>query len=153
MFVRPATEADRRILWEWANDPETRAQSFNTDPIPWHDHRAWFDRVLADESRFLVIGCAPDPVGVVRFDIEADDATISVTIAPGMRGGGLGVRLIRAATAWFHERHPLPVTAWIRTTNTRSLRAFEQAGYERSLSSVPDRSVPDRVQYVHPGPH
>lgn len=147
MHIREATQDDREVIWEWANDPETRAQSFDRSAIPWRDHVAWFEGVLADEYRILVVGCDPEPVGMVRFDIDGDDATISVNLAPTSRGRGLGVRLITEATAWFHERHPMAVTAWIRPTNLSSVRAFDRAGYRRTSS---ERA--DRLRYEHHGP-
>jgi len=36
--LRRAIYKDMRIIWEWANDPDTRKSAFNTDPIPWDTH-------------------------------------------------------------------------------------------------------------------
>jgi len=33
--LRPVCADDCRMIWEWANDPLVRSQSFANDPIPW----------------------------------------------------------------------------------------------------------------------
>jgi len=40
--LRCAAEGDSRTIWSWANDPETRAHSFSTEPIPWEKHTTWY---------------------------------------------------------------------------------------------------------------
>ena len=41
--LRKATEADSKLYFHWANDPETRANSINTSEIEWKDHLIWFN--------------------------------------------------------------------------------------------------------------
>ena len=47
-YFRYVKEADRELLFTWANDAETRRQSFSSDPITWDEHVAWFARTQAD---------------------------------------------------------------------------------------------------------
>ena len=35
--IRKATETDSKLYFQWANDPETRANSINTSEIEWKD--------------------------------------------------------------------------------------------------------------------
>lgn len=49
-YLRAVEEADRELLFEWANDEETRRESFSQAPITWEEHAAWFARTQADEA-------------------------------------------------------------------------------------------------------
>lgn len=125
--LRPATADDARRIFEWANDPTTRAVSFSSEPIPWETHVAWFARKLADPACRLYVVCDDDePVGQVRLDHEGARATISVAIAEPHRGRGLGVAAIRAALL---ESEAEAIDAFILDDNARSIAAFERAGF------------------------
>ncbi|NUS74551.1 MAG: GNAT family N-acetyltransferase [Corynebacteriales bacterium] len=130
--VRPAEPKDSAAIWKWRNDPATRAASVNTDEVCWADHQGWYDRTLASEERFLLIGeFEGEAVGVVRFDAtESDTWEISINMAPSARGKRLSVPLLNAGHAWLVDTFgPQSVTALIRVENSASLRAFENAGY------------------------
>ncbi len=125
MTLRPATEDDATRLFDWANDPSTRAVSFHAEPIPWDTHVAWLRKKLAERAcRLFIAEADGEPVGQVRLDAADDRATISVSIAKAHRGRGLGVAAIRAATA-----HAEGIDAFILADNTSSVRAFERAGF------------------------
>ena len=62
--LRPVCADDCRMIWEWANDPLVRSQSFANDPIPWESHVAWFKRALRDPDMRLYIAESSTPVGL-----------------------------------------------------------------------------------------
>lgn len=39
--LRKAEQSDMDLLFEWANDPAVRKNSFRSDPIPYADHVKW----------------------------------------------------------------------------------------------------------------
>jgi RimJ/RimL family protein N-acetyltransferase len=126
--LREATAGDARLLFHWRNDPQTREASLRSEPVAWNDHVEWLARVLADPARALYV--AEDDrgaLGTVRLDAGDGGAVVSITIAPDRRGEGLATPLVAAAC----ERAGGPVVAIIKPTNTRSVRAFEQAGFRR----------------------
>ncbi|MGZ8263394.1 MAG: UDP-2,4-diacetamido-2,4,6-trideoxy-beta-L-altropyranose hydrolase [Burkholderiales bacterium] len=130
--LRPATPADCDALHTWRNAEETRRYSTSTAAIAIEDHRRWFERVLKDEHVALLVGeHAGRPVGVLRYDIERDEATVSIYMVPGEAGRGLGTALLRAGTQWLrtHRAGVRRVHALIRRDNARSLEAFGNAGY------------------------
>ncbi len=130
--LRPVTEADCRLLWEWANDPVTRQNSFTTDAIPWEKHQSWFRSKLQDPSCALFVALDREgaPIGQVRFDRQEDQAIISVSIAAAFRGRGYGARVIRQAVREVFARWPVQtVRACIREENQASLRTFLKAGF------------------------
>ncbi len=130
MKLEPASDEEKALVWAWANDPMTRANSFNQDWITWEEHSEWFDA-----QTDLWIGWVP--VGSARLD---DDGEISVNIAPEHRRRGYGAQLIRAAS--------LPNSrARIKVTNGASIRAFEAAGYTEISCSD------GVVEMVWPGLH
>jgi RimJ/RimL family protein N-acetyltransferase len=138
--LRPATADDAERLLAWRNDPVTRAASRSTAEVALDEHRGWLERVLADPERHLLIGEAEGrAVGQARFDALDDGAyEISVTVAPEVRGQGLGTALIAAATGWLRETAPgAAVLAAVRPENAASLAAFRAAGYEPSERDAP----------------
>jgi UDP-2,4-diacetamido-2,4,6-trideoxy-beta-L-altropyranose hydrolase len=130
--LRPAAPEDCRLVWEWANEPTTRAASFNPEPIPWGAHRAWFAGKLADGNCLLFIVEAPDggPVGQVRCDLGDGQAIISVGLAPSARGKGYGLWSIRRACEHaYRTGRARSVLALVRVENAASRGAFLRAGF------------------------
>jgi UDP-2,4-diacetamido-2,4,6-trideoxy-beta-L-altropyranose hydrolase len=127
---RHATKADSDDILLWRNDPQVRARSVDSDEIAPGTHAQWMDKVLADPKRMLLVAeDGGQPVGVVRFDLNGAEATISVYRTPGAMEGSRG--LIREATAWLRHNHSevATVTAQILAGNVASRAAFRNAGY------------------------
>lgn len=132
LFLRPATLADAKVLWAWANDPSVRAVSFHPESIPWATHLDWMRRKLSDEQvTMLMAEMDAGPAGVIRFEGEADhSAVVSVALAPQARGRGLGSKLITAGTRCYATATGCQlVHAYIKADNRQSVSAFERAGY------------------------
>jgi UDP-2,4-diacetamido-2,4,6-trideoxy-beta-L-altropyranose hydrolase len=133
--LRPATENDIRLLWEWANDSEVRAASFSSAPIAWETHAAWFtEKLHQDGCRILIAEDGTGaPVGQLRFDARADgDTEIDVSIAKTWRGLGLAAKLIRegAQLIWKPGSRGR-IHAFVKQGNVASARAFERGGFRR----------------------
>ena len=128
--VRRVTIADARLLWNWANDPETRAASFTPEPIPYSDHLRWLRDRLADRSCLLLIGWnGAGPLGQVRFDNRDGEAEVSVSVAPEHRGTVGGI-LLESAIGRFRRTGPrTTILARVKTDNQPSRRLFERAGF------------------------
>jgi len=133
LFVREARPEDRRMLWQWVNDPVVRGMSLTgLDHIPWETHVEWFEGKLAEENCLLLVAIDADdvPIGQARFDIEGRVATISISIARDSRGKGRGTSLIRIALArLFTQTDVREVIAQIRPHNKASRGAFEHCGF------------------------
>jgi RimJ/RimL family protein N-acetyltransferase len=132
LVQRPATADDAALLHAWRNEPAVRAVSRDQAIVPFEDHLTWLRAALADRDRTLLVAeRAGAPVGTVRFDRRGEEAEISVTVAPQVRGRGVGTRLIA-------ETSELELAAWpalqrivavITADNARSRVAFERAGF------------------------
>jgi UDP-2,4-diacetamido-2,4,6-trideoxy-beta-L-altropyranose hydrolase len=134
LTVRRATADDSAFVHAGRNAEGVRRVSRSAGPIAWSDHQRWFDAVLADPRRELLIGCLEgEPVGVLRYDLDADGgrAEVSLYLAPGREGQGLGPELLAAAEAWLRRERPgvQRLVAEVLAGNRASLQLFEQDGY------------------------
>lgn len=132
VVLRPAGADDAVAVWSWRQDADTRAASFSGGDIALDDHLAWFaDGLVDDRRRLYIVEAAGVPAGVVRFDGHGDGRwEISINLAPGARGAGLGAPAIDAGVARLAGDETVSeVTARVRPTNEASLRAFRRAGF------------------------
>jgi RimJ/RimL family protein N-acetyltransferase len=123
MKLRPATAKDAQALFDWRNDPVTRAMSVSGDPVDWEEHLLWLESALASPVRSILIAEDGVPHGTVRLDRDIR-TEVSITLAPSARGLGLAAPILRLAT---DGRGPF--VARIRPDNAASRRAFEAAGF------------------------
>jgi len=132
--LRAANIDDCYLVWEWANDPVTRVQSFTSDPIHWQDHLLWFESTLSDPNSFIYIVIHNElPVGLIRFHKRKNDATISISVAPGHRGRGYSSEIIKMGTQKiFNVTGVETVHAYVKVSNAASKRAFAKAGFDLS---------------------
>jgi len=132
IFVRPATEADCDRVHRWRNAPGVRRLSRDPSEISLDRHRQWFKQVLASAQTVLLIGeTSEGPVGVVRFDIHAAQAEVSIYLTPAMLGSGLGPALLLAAEQWLVGHRPDidTIEADALADNEKSMRLFADGGY------------------------
>ena len=146
LVARSATLEDARLLWEWRNDPVTRAASRHGEPVSWPDHLAWLGASLTHPDRKLfMVDDELGPVGTVRWDREPDQINdpeweVSITVAPERRGQSLARPLLLVAEVMLshvaHYATPPPaatdVTAYlavVHVDNLASVRLFETSGY------------------------
>lgn len=129
--LRPAGQEDCRRIWLWRNDPETRRASFESSPIPFETHEAWFQAALGSRDRRLyVILVGGVESGVVRLDVAGQEAEVSIHLAPEWRSRGVGPAALRAlADLAFHALGLERLLASIKPDNRASLAAFQKAGF------------------------
>ena len=138
IHLRPAREDDSRLLFEWANDPDSRASAFSSVCISWERHASWFAAKMKDPDCRILIAedkCGK-PIGQFRVDWRGPEGgEIDVSVSRGCRGGGYGGKIIRLGVeAAFAERSADAklLHAFVKPENDASRRAFESAGF-RSL--------------------
>src|SRR3989454_6024164 len=130
---REARMADADVLWRWANDPETRQNSFNTSPILYEEHVAWLSQRLGSDATPIWIFSDGDvPVGQVRFDVAGAVAEIGIRVAPERRGRGYGRAMLDAAVRCLRaeRRDGVRPRASVLAHNAASLRLFKACGFE-----------------------
>lgn len=144
LVARRATLADTRLLWQWRNDPATRAASKSSAEVAWDDHLLWLTASLPRTDRMLLVVEDPlGPVGTVRWDLERGwegerEWEVSITVAPKRRGQSLARRLLAAAevalSGWTEVTAYLAV---VHRDNDASLRLFETSAYVPDLPPDP----------------
>jgi RimJ/RimL family protein N-acetyltransferase len=87
---------------------------------------------MADASCFFYLASFESGklIGQVRFDIEDQEAIVSIGLASSLRGRGLGLTVLLNATALFFENSKVKkIHAFIKPTNHASIRVFDAAGF------------------------
>ncbi len=143
--LRPATEHDARQVWEWRNAPEIRATAIDTAEIAWESHSAWFARRIADPTSVMLVAEEGGAgAGVVRFDLDGDAAAVSIFLAPGNAGRGMGRAILQAGERRVQTLHPeiRRFLADVRPENGASIALFKGADYRPILSCF-ERTVND----------
>jgi len=129
-----AQETDCKLLWNWASDPGTRAVSFSSAPISWEDHVRWFNSKLHNENCRMYVVTMNDgtPLGQIRYDIEQENAVISISIDSKFRNKGYGFILIRKTSQrLFNESNVGRVHAYVKQDNDSSASVFTKAGFKK----------------------
>lgn len=143
--VRRAVAEDLMIVLEWANDPETRRQSYRPDPISLENHSVWFNRKLNDPTCHLYIfEYKKVPVGMVRFDV-GKDAIISYSLSREFRGRGWGMYMLMQAMDELAKVLPLPIAivGYVKMENESSAITFEKLGF----TCTPTDQYPESYKY------
>ena len=159
MKLRPATCLDRDKYFEWANDPEVRANSFNQESIPYSSHLKWFTKKLESPNELWVATktqsgtthlsqsgneclCDHKPVGQIRLQQELDHTEIHYSIAKEHRGQGNGRRMVQMA---LFEVKTWPVIAQVKQTNRASRAIFDKLDFQ-IIATTSDSITYQKIQ-------
>lgn len=134
--LRPAKNEDARLIYEWRNHPQNRRYSLNPNPIGYAEHEAWYLASMTNPDRLIFLADREDgePAGVFRLDFSdrGQSATVSIFLAPGTTGRGLGRRVLHAGLRLAKKQFPSlsELHAEIREENAPSLSLFQSMGFE-----------------------
>lgn len=129
---RKATPDDMLLVFNWANDQLSRANSYFSEPIALETHKAWFKKKLQDKHALIYIAeVGQMPAGMVRYDISDNDATVGILVAEDFRGKGLAADFLTGTAQLYFKENTKPVLAYIKEENTASIRSFEKAKYKK----------------------
>lgn len=142
--LRLAEATDVWLYHWWANDPQVRQQSFNSEPIPLEQHRRWFEGRLNSPLALLLVLEDGDglPLGQIRFERDAANETravVSFSLDRLARGHGLASQLLELGMAvlarcWGNSAE---VEGEVRANNPASCRAFLRAGFQEGPAPRP----------------
>ncbi|OKL41320.1 UDP-2,4-diacetamido-2,4,6-trideoxy-beta-L-altropyranose hydrolase [Pontibacter flavimaris] len=147
LSMREATADDLLLLYDWANDPVVRKQSFNPNPILLESHTRWLYTKLEDKQAKLYIAeAAGVPVAHIRFELRDGKAIISYLIGSDFRGKGLGHVILQKGVAILLQQNPALelVEGLVQKENKASVRAFEKAGFSYG---TPDPKFPQAHRF------
>ena len=123
LYLRSATMADVQLLFDWANDPAVRENSFSSAQIRYEEHEKWFATILAsDAARLFILMKQEMPIGQIRLELREGAWRISYSVAALYRGRGYGRILLEMMENELISSQDTAVrlSADVRTTSPRS---------------------------------
>ena len=132
MKLRPAAIADRDLLYDWVNRPDSLDNKLRTrEPIDLATHGAWLHARLSDpDTRISIVMETNEPIGQVRLQRGGCGCEVDIYIVARARGRGVGRRALQAhveaTAAW---RSGSPLIARVRSDNLASRRLFSAMGF------------------------
>lgn len=147
--TRLANLDDCKLYFDWTNDPLTRQQSFNSEPIIFEQHEVWFNRRLSDENSVLyVIEFNKNPMGQIRFQIDNNTATISYSLDKNYRGKGLGFWILKKGVDAFRNAFShLEIIGFVKFENIASVKVFRKLGFQETVATEIENSYKYRIKY------
>lgn len=142
--LRPTQVSDLWLYHWWANDPQVRRQSFNSEPISLVQHRCWFAERL--RSPLVLLRVLEDghglPLGQIRLERETADApraVIGFSLDRLARGHGLAAPLMQLGLAELARCWGSAMEAYgeVRADNLASCRAFVRTGFQEGSPPRP----------------
>lgn len=131
LYLKACDSSDRDILYEWANEPLTRANSFNTKHIEYKEHCLWFESKMNNPNTFIYILYKDNnKIGIVRLDkYKEKEAEISYSIDKNYRGMGYSTKLLELAKEKAKLNGIGRIVAYVKKENTVSNFALLNSGY------------------------
>ena len=124
--LRRANLLDVRVLFDLRNHPKIREQSINTSKISLDQHKKWFNKVMLDGSKKILIAEKGESfIGMIRFEKTNDSHLISWAISSEFQGQGLGKELVGNAVKRMNEDS---LIAKIKKKNIASIKIAEHIG-------------------------
>lgn len=133
IVLRSADYHDVSDIFELSNEDEVRQNSFNSSKIRFEDHKKWFEGKIDDQDIvYIVVHIANNFAGQVRFDLEADSATVSISIKKEFRKLGLGRNFLEKSISYLKINSPQikTIKAYIKENNQKSLKLFEKNDFK-----------------------
>lgn len=131
--LREITLNDAKLLFNWANDPVMRANSFNQKKIEWDQHIIWLKNKLdSNSAKIFIAEFNGNYVGQIRFDKKENKAIIDFYIAEEFRGRGLGTSLLLKGVKKITEywKDIIDIVGEVKKNNLSSKKAFIKAGFQ-----------------------
>lgn len=130
--LRKVTKDDIKLLFDWINDPDARANAKNSDLIKWEDHVVWFNNKMSEKYPFIYILTDEEKnIGIVRFDKKIDNFIISYFIDKDYRGRGLGGLVLREGLEKLHRIVDNAILlAYVKKGNIASEKIFKKLEFD-----------------------
>lgn len=130
------------ILYEWANDSETRKNAFHQEPIPYDTHIRWFEEKLKDDRcEMYICKSGEQCVGQIRVEWQENQGIISYSVDKEHRGRGYGEAMLWLLEEQVRqEGQPRVLVGQVKYQNLPSRRCFEKVRYNKL-------EKPDYIEY------
>jgi len=135
--LREVSRGDAYVLWLWANDPLTRQAALDTHTIAWEEHHTWLAQKIGSSNAriWIAVDETDRLLGCIRFETTNawETTKLSYTVAPDIRGTGVGRHIVEAGAGRIQTEHPgARIIADVRTPNVPSLRIFRGLAWDEA---------------------
>lgn len=137
--IRKIKEDDLLTIYKLSNDFSIRDSSFDTEIIPLETHQKWFTQKLNDKNCvFFIAELNNDLVGQVRYQIDNQEATVSICISNNYRHSGNGQIILRKTLKKLKSERPeiRNIIACIKPKNFISIKFFQKIGFIFQTNTV-----------------
>lgn len=137
-ILRDVKKSDAKLLFDWANDPMMRSNSFTKETIYWADHLKWFDEKLKNpNTRIFIAESKGLPIGQIRYDKKNTYAVIDFSIDKEYRGHGYGSKLLIKSLQRIFDQWPALtyIEGEVKENNVASAKAFIRAGFSEKFKA------------------
>lgn len=129
IYLRNANEEDLEDVFELSNKDYVRQCSINKNKILWDDHVKWFNNVLKDKNIvfYIVTDENNSFLGQIRYKLEKDNATVSISLSDKLRGKGLSKMILnQSIKELFKEKSNIDkILAYVSESNIASMKIFK----------------------------
>ncbi|MBU1019261.1 MAG: GNAT family N-acetyltransferase [Patescibacteria group bacterium] len=132
LSARKANIEDAKFLFLLRNEDGVRKFFWDQKPVKWQDHLSWLEAVLhGNQKKIYIIEKDKTPIGQVRFDIEDENAEISISISSKFHGQGYGTEALKESQEKFIKEceNIKEIHAHIKQENNASTKVFKKIGY------------------------
>lgn len=141
--LRKAVLEDSKMVLDWRNESTTIPWMGTTRSLSFDEHNNWFTNVIFDPNcLFFIIELDSKPVGQIRFHIDYNNnnfARVSINITQKMHGKGIASIAFSKGNIFVKDiGFASKIFAHVRYDNIGSIKAMENAGYEKTGSIEKD---------------
>lgn len=136
--------SDAQQLFDWANDPDVRAMSINSNRINWEEHLTWFKKKLESPlCKIFILEQSHTPVGQIRYEKLDGVWVVDYSIGKNFRGSGLGRTILEQSIPLFKSE---VIVAVVKKSNAASNKIFISLGFIMDEEKTIDGT--DYLQYL-----
>lgn len=134
IFLRNANINDLKDVFVLSNKDYVRQYSINKDKILWDNHVNWFKSVLEDNNLvfYVVTDFSNSFLGQIRYKLDNDYATVSLSLTEKLRGKGLSrMILYHSIEKLFIMKSNINyIIAYVSEANIASIKIFKGLKFE-----------------------
>ena len=135
--LRKALIEDSETTLTWRNEPTTIPWMGSARALSFDEHDSWFRKTINDTScLFFIIELNSKPIGQIRYHLTNsmnNYARVSINITQEMHGKGIASIAFSKGNELVRELGFAPkIFAHVRQDNIGSIKAMENAGYNRA---------------------
>lgn len=131
IFLEAVKFEHASIIYEWANDAVTRANSFNTEKIKYNTHLSFMtEKINSADTLWYLLIVDDVPVSQVRLECRNRIGTINYSVGPQFRGNGYGRIMLAKLEDVARQNGITQLIGEVKSNNIISRRIFVGLNYQ-----------------------